>query len=102
MTEKSGTASILNDTGVSFIPADFVDRNLWGVVTLMNGDHIVGRVFDRMIDGVCYIQIDVPAAKDLPAYTQIVGIHGVWMIKPTSEAEAREILETGEFERINR
>lgn len=65
----------------------------WCIIELMGHSKIAGRVTEKPLGGTSFIQVDVPAIKDYPAFTRLLNHPAIYAINPVDEATARHAAE---------
>ena len=63
----------------------------WAIVDVMGHSRYVGFVSETVIAGNGFIQVNIPAVRDKPAWTKIIGPKSIYEITPISEELAREM-----------
>ena len=61
----------------------------WAIVEVMGHSVYAGHVSERAIGGGSFIQVDVPAVEDCPAFTKLLGHGSIFAITPTDEETCR-------------
>lgn len=61
----------------------------WGVVEVMGHKKFAGLISERVVAGAAFVQVDVPAFEDKPAFTKLFGPGSIYCITPLVEQLAR-------------
>lgn len=61
----------------------------WAIVELFGHQRIAGRVTEANVGGCHFIRLDVPATKDAPAFTRLLGQGAIYAINIVTEEIAR-------------
>ena len=67
--------------------------NSWALVELFGHQQISGLVSEQRIAGAAFVRVDVPAVKDVPAYTKFFFPSAIYGITPCEEEAARRACE---------
>ena len=58
----------------------------WAIVEVMGHRRFAGLVTEQAIGGASFVRIDIPEARDLPAFTKLFGGSSIYCITPCTEA----------------
>ena len=65
----------------------------WALVEIMGHKRYAGRVSEELVIGAPMLRVDVPAIRELPAFTKYFAAGAIYGITPCTETEAHMLAE---------
>lgn len=72
---------------------DEKDSSFWAIVELMGHHKLVGELRDVNLAGNGFLRIDIPATRDVSAWSKYLSPQSIYAVTPIDEALARAMAE---------